>query len=40
MELPRHAVQELNERSMAGPADLRRRWIYAVAVEAVGGFVW
>ena len=40
MELPRHAVQELNERSMAWPADLRRRWIYAVAVGAVGGFVW
>ncbi len=40
MELPRHAVQELNERSMAWPADLRRRWTYAVAVGAVGGFVW
>jgi hypothetical protein len=40
MELPRHAVQELNERSMAWPPDLRRRWIYAVAVGAVGGFVW
>ncbi|MFZ0266743.1 hypothetical protein [Caulobacter sp.] len=40
MELPRHAVQELNERSMAWPADLRRRWTYTVAVGAVGGFVW
>jgi hypothetical protein len=40
MELPRNAVQELSDRSLAWPEDLRRRWTYAVAVGAVGGAVF
>jgi hypothetical protein len=39
-ELPRTMVLELSERSRAWPADLRRRWTYAAAVGAVGGFVY
>lgn len=39
-ELPRTAVLELNERSRGWPADLRRRWTYAAAVGAVGGYVF
>lgn len=39
-ELPRTMVLELNERSRAWPTDLRRRWTYAAAVGAVGGFVY
>ena len=39
-ELPRPMVLELGERSRAWPPDLRRRWTYAVAVGAVGGFVY
>jgi hypothetical protein len=40
MELPREAVLELGRRSLAWPEDLRRRWTYAAAVGAVGGFVF
>jgi len=39
-ELPRMAVLELNERSRGWPADLRRRWTYAAAAGAVGGYVF
>jgi hypothetical protein len=39
-ELPRTMVLELSERTKAWPADLRRRWTYAAAVGAVGGFVY
>ncbi|WP_454759988.1 hypothetical protein [Caulobacter segnis] len=39
-ELPRTMVLELGERSRAWPADLRRRWTYAAAVGALGGFVY
>jgi hypothetical protein len=39
-ELPRIMVLELSERSRAWPADLRRRWTYAAAVGAVGGFFY
>lgn len=40
MELPRLILVDLDERSRAWPADLRRRWTYAVAVGAIGGFVF
>lgn len=40
IELPRAVVLELGERSRAWPADLRRRWTYAAAVGAVGGYVY
>lgn len=40
MELPRVMLIDLDERSRAWPADLRRRWTYAVAVGAIGGFVF
>lgn len=39
-ELPRRVVAELSERSMLWPNDLRRRWTYAAAVGAVGGYVF
>jgi hypothetical protein len=39
-ELPRSAVLELNERSLEWPKDLRRRWTYAAAAGALGGFVF
>jgi hypothetical protein len=39
-ELPRTMVLELSERTKAWPADLRRRWTYAAAVGAIGGFVY
>ncbi|HJV42768.1 hypothetical protein [Caulobacter sp.] len=39
-ELPRTIVLELSERTKAWPADLRRRWTYAAAVGAIGGFVY
>lgn len=39
-ELPRAIVLELGERTKAWPADLRRRWTYAAAVGAIGGFVY
>jgi hypothetical protein len=39
-ELPRAAVRQLNERSLAWPKDLRRRWTYATAAAAVGGLVF
>jgi hypothetical protein len=39
-ELPRTMILELGERSRAWPTDLRRRWTYAAAVGAVGGFVY
>lgn len=39
-ELPRPAVRQLNERSLAWPKDLRRRWTYAMAAAAVGGLVF
>lgn len=39
-ELPRAAVQQMSERSVAWPADLRRRWTYAAAVAALGGYVF
>jgi hypothetical protein len=40
MELPRNAILQLNERSLAWPPDLRRRWTYAAAVGAIGGYVY
>lgn len=40
MELRRDTVGELSERSMAWPEDLRRRWTYAAAVGAIGGYVF
>jgi hypothetical protein len=40
MELPRMMLVDLDERSKAWPADRRRRWTYAVAVGAIGGFVF
>jgi hypothetical protein len=40
MELPRLILVDLDERSRAWPTDLRRRWTYAVAVGAIGGFVF
>lgn len=39
MLLPREAVVQLGERSRRWPSDLRRRWTYAAAVGAVGGYV-
>ncbi len=39
-QLPREAVLALDERSLAWPADLRRRWTYAAAVGAIGGYVF
>lgn len=39
-ELPRPAVRQLNERSLAWPKDLRRRWTYATAAAALGGLVF
>ena len=39
-ELPRAAVQQIGERSIAWPGDLRRRWTYAAAVAALGGYVF
>ena len=39
-QLPRHAVLELHERSVLWPRDLRKRWTYAAAVGAVGGYVF
>jgi hypothetical protein len=38
--LPRRVVLELNERTLLWPTDLRRRWTYAAAVGAVGGYVF
>ncbi|WP_296598660.1 hypothetical protein [Phenylobacterium sp.] len=38
-QLPREAVLTLDERSLAWPADLRRRWTYAAAAGAIGGYV-
>lgn len=38
-QLPREAVLALDERSLAWPADLRRRWTYAAAAAAIGGYV-
>lgn len=38
-ELPKPAVLELNERSKGWPYDLRRRWTYAIAVAATGGYL-
>jgi len=35
----RPAVNELGDRSLGWPPDLRRRWTYAAAVGAVGGYV-
>lgn len=40
MDLPKATVVELSERSLAWPADLRRRWTYAAALGAMGGFVF
>ncbi|KRA60138.1 hypothetical protein ASD79_07820 [Caulobacter sp. Root655] len=40
MELPRNAILQLNDRSLAWPSDLRRRWTYAAAVGAIGGYVY
>ena len=39
-EPPKAMVLELSERTKAWPADLRRRWTYAAAVGAIGGFVY
>ena len=39
-ELPRAVVLQISERSVAWPADLRRRWTYATAVGALGGYVF
>lgn len=38
-QLPREAVLALDERSLAWPPDLRRRWTYAAAAGAIGGYV-
>jgi hypothetical protein len=40
MELPRNAILQLDERSLAWPRDLRRRWTYAAAAGAIGGYVY
>lgn len=40
MELPRNAVLQLSERSLAWPRDLRRRWTYAAAAGAISGYVY
>ena len=40
MDLPRNAVLQLYERSLAWPKDLRRRWTYAAAAGAIGGYVY
>jgi hypothetical protein len=39
-ELPGKMVLQLGEMSLAWPEDLRRRWTYAAAVGALGGFVF
>jgi transposase InsO family protein len=39
-DLRRETVLALGERSVAWPADLRRRWTYAAAIGAVGGYVF
>jgi hypothetical protein len=39
-ELPKSAVNDLGDRSLGWPPDLRRRWAYAAAVGAVGGYVF
>lgn len=40
MELPRNAILQLDERSLAWPRDLRRRWTYAATAGAIGGYVY
>lgn len=40
MELPRNAILQLDERFLAWPRDLRRRWTYAPAAGAIGGYVY
>ena len=39
-ELPRAAVVQISERSVAWPAEIRRRWTYATAAGALGGYVF
>ena len=39
-QLPRETILALDERSLAWPADLRRRWTYAAAAGAIGGYVF
>jgi hypothetical protein len=39
-ELRRETILQLSERSRHWPPDLRKRWTYAVAVGATGGFVF